>query len=196
MASKIEIFNQALIKVGSDPVVSEQDSKGSRTLAAIYEVKRDAELAAHPWTFAITRAKIPASSTASAFGWARSYPVPAGFLRLVEVGQFWVMYDAGQPARTLFEIEGRAILTDEASPLSIRYVQRIDNPGLFSPLFVEALACRLALEIAEPVASASAADKQALQLAYREALATARRANAIERPPQPAPDTSWWTARA
>lgn len=190
MASQIEICNQALTKIGASRVISiDDDVKQARALKAIYNAKRDAELAAHPWTFAITRAQLPASVTAPAFGWARAFPLPADCLQVVEVGENYVLYVSD--TRALFQIEARSILCDEASPLNIRYVRRETNDGLFAPLFAEALACRLAAEIAEELTQSSSKREQAWK-EHKEAIRLAKRANAIEQPPQPLPDTPWW----
>ena len=189
MASTVQICNQALSKVGAARIIDLlDDTKNARILNAIFDIKRDAELAAHPWTFAIKRAEIPALSTAPAFGWLYSYPLPSDFLRLIEVGNETNLYDTDSGAR--FQVEGGSILCDEASPLQIRYVYRVTNTGLFSALFVEALACRLAAEIAEELTQNSGKRDMAWA-EYKEAIKQARRVNAIEQPPNKQPDLSW-----
>ena len=66
MTSQVAICNQALVKVGASRITAlTDDTKQARALNAIYDVKRDAELAANPWTFATKRESIPASATAS-----------------------------------------------------------------------------------------------------------------------------------
>lgn len=192
MASTIDICNQALVKLGSTRIASlTDDSKQAGALNAVYEVKLRAELAAYPWTFAMDRAEIPASSTAPAFGWAYAYPLPADFLRMVEVGEYYVLY---QPDITLFALEGRNILCDEGSPLRIRYTKYVSNAGLYPALFVEALACRLAAEVAEDLTQ-SLSKREAAEQAYERAIRMARRANAIQLPPQPTPEDTWLLAR-
>lgn len=194
MASEVAICNQALVKVGASRITSlSEDSKQARTLSAIYSIKRDAELAANPWTFAIKRAQIPASSTAPAFGWAYAYPLPSDYLALVEVGEDFTFYDSDSGALFAIETDSNgslAILTDQTSPLNVRYVYRVTNTGLFNSLFVEALACRLAAEVCEELTQ-SASKKEALWLEHRRALREARRLNAIEQPPRKNPPTSW-----
>lgn len=191
MASQVQICNAALTKLGAARITDLlEDSRNARTMAAIYDDKRDAELAAHPWSFAITRASLPALSAAPAFGWARAFPLPADCLKLVEVGEQFMMYADLVPT---FQIEGRSILTDEGSPLRIRYLYRVTNPGLHSPLFNEALACRLAAEAAETITQNSTKRDQAWA-EHKRAIVEARRANAIEQPPQGTPETSWTRA--
>lgn len=194
MTSQVSIANQALIKVGADRIISiDEDSKQAKILKAIWDAKRDAELAAHPWTFAARRTRLAASSTAPAFGFARAFPLPPTCLRLIEVGQWYVMYQ-GVDYGPLFAIEGGAVLCDEAAPLEIRYVSRVDEPANWPALFCEALACRLAAEICEALTQSLGKRQQAWD-EYKAALRAARQANAIEQPPQPTPANSWWLAR-
>lgn len=194
MTSQVAICNQALVKVGASRIITiTDDTKQARALLAIYDIKRDAELAANPWTFAIKRTQIPASSTAPAFGWAYAYPVPTDYLAMVEVGEDFTFYDSDTGA--LFAIEtdsngGIAILTDQGSPLNVRYVSRVINSGLFTALFVESFACRLAAEVCEELTQSSS-KKEALWGEYRRSIREARRMNAIEQPPRKNPTTSW-----
>lgn len=194
MASQVEICNQALTKLGASRITSLLDnSKQAQTLNAIYEVKRDAELAAAPWSFAIERAKLPASSTAPAFEWAYAYPLPADYLAMVQVGDSFVFYSSGngeQDGGPLFAIEGGQVLSNQASPLSIRYVKRVTTAGSYPALFVEALACRLAAEACEALTQNASKRQQAWQ-ERQQALREARRVNAIERPPQVIPPSGW-----
>ena len=191
MASKVEICNNALVKVGADRITSiEDETKQAKTLRTVYDLKRDSELSAHPWTFAIARAAIPASAVTPAFGWQSAFPLPAGYLSMVQVGQFYAMYEPDDYGPR-FELEAGAILCDEASPLQIRYVQRITNDGLFPPLFAEALACRLAVEVSYSLRQ-SAGVKEQLERDYAMAIRQARRQNVIEQPPQRIPGSSWW----
>lgn len=194
MPSQVEIVNNALVKLGAGRITSiDDDSKQAEVARAIWAMKRDAELAAYPWTFAMARAELPALADAPAFGWARAFQLPADFLALVEVGEFWVLYQSDEftPA---FQIEGRTVLTDEASPLRVRYLKQITNAGLFPALFAEALSCRLAAEMAESLTQ-SASKRELAWAEHKQAIREARRRNAIEQPPQPIPESGWIRAR-
>lgn len=187
-SSKTDVFNLALMKVGAARCVSENDAaEGPRAISAMWDAYRDAEMAAHPWTFAKARAALPALSEAPAFGWAAAYQLPSDYLSLIQVGDSFVFYS---DQYATFEIEGQTILANEASPLLIRYVRRLENVGLWSPLFVDVFACRLAAELAEPRTQDLNKRSQAWQ-EYKRAITVARRRNAIEQPPQPLGETSW-----
>jgi hypothetical protein len=190
MASNVDICNLALTKLGAARITSLLDeTKQAKALNAIFDMERDALLSEHPWTFAIKRAEIPASSTAPAFGWLRAYPLPADYLKLVQVGDVWTFYDAGDLGG-LFDVEAGAVLSDEVSPLQIRYVYRVTNAGLFSSTFGIALAARLRSSVAEELTQ-NLSKKNDADEDYRAAIHQAKRANDIERPPQRVPDLSW-----
>ncbi len=190
MSSSVQICNLALTKLGAARITSLQDNtKQARALNAIFEQVRDAELAAHPWSFAIKRAEIPASSTAPAFGWAYAYPLPSDYIKLVQVGDTFAFYDSGDDG-ALFDVEGGAVVTDEGSPLQIRYVYRVTNSGLFPALFDQSFACRLAAEVAEELTQNLSKRQQAWE-ERTQAIREAKRANMIERPPQRVGDLSW-----
>lgn len=192
MASTVEIYNLALTKIGASRITDIGDeAKGAQSLSAVYDITRKSELAIHPWTFAMARVRLPALTATPAFGWASAYQLPSDFLRMVEVGEYYVLY---QQDMKLFEIEGRNILCDESSPLNIRYLADIDNPGLFSAPFVEALACKLAAVVAEDITQ-SPTKREMAEQAYERAIRAARRSNAIQLPPQPTPEDTWTLAR-
>lgn len=190
MSSSVQICNLALTALGAGRITSLSDNtKQARALNAIFDMTRDAELSLHPWSFAIKRAAIPASTTAPAFGWTKAYPLPADALKLVQVGDSFVFYDSGDYGG-LFDVEGGSVLTDQVSPLQIRYVYQVTNAGLFPELFGRALAAKLQYLVAEELTQNVTKKAEALQ-AYEMAIRDAKRANNIERPPQRFGDLSW-----
>lgn len=189
MASQTTICNLALHKVGAARILSIDDgTKSASVLKDIYDSCLDAELSAHPWIFAITRALIPAASTAPPFGFKAAYPLPTGYLKMVEVGQHWAFYRADWGPR--FAIESGAVLTDAVSPLAIRYVRRITAAGDLVAGFVQSFACRLAAECAESLTQ-NLSKRQAAWEEWKQAISLAKRTNDIELPPQRNLPTAW-----
>jgi hypothetical protein len=189
-SSIVSICNQALGKLGAQPIIDIlDDTRNGRAMNRLFDAKRDLEQSLHPWVFALAHAQIPAITQAPAFDWARSFPRPSGCLRIVQLGSCWVLYqdDGMGPG---FELEGDSILTDEASPLNIRYTQRVTNTGLFPAPFVEVLVCRLAFEACKEITGSSEMRDQLWQ-ERAAALAEARRLNAIEKPPGRPVRGSW-----
>jgi hypothetical protein len=162
-----------------------------------YEPVRDAELHRHRWRFSLKRTSIPASATTPDSDYARRFPVPNDFLRLVPGGdlrQMADMSDFRSGSSATYSLEGGAILTDLSAPLSIRYIARITDPAQFNASFAEALAARIAETCCERLTQ-SDSKKQLAWGYYKEAIREAIRANAIEGAPESQADDTWVLAR-
>jgi hypothetical protein len=61
-------------------------------------------------------------------------------------------------------------------------------------MFVEAFACRLAMEMAEDLTQSNS-KRELAQAEYMAALRGAIRASSVEQPPQALPDNSWLLSR-
>lgn len=198
MASKIDIVNRALTKIGDDRIMDIlDDQENAKTINSMYDVVLAAELRARIWNFTIKRASLPALATTPEFGYLYEYQLPVDHLRLIQVGEEYVgmsLSDYVGMTEAEFQVEGRKILTDFASPLKIRYVSLVSDPGLYDALFVEAFACRLALEACERLTQSNTKRQLAAE-EYANAITMALRADAIENPPQTMPDESWIMSR-
>lgn len=193
MASDVEICNRALQKLGAQRIAGlEDNSKNARECNAAYTALRDAELRAHPWNFSITRVQLAAAAEAPAFGRARSFPLPSTFLRILPPypeenlnDRDWQIEDSG---------EVLAVYTNDSAPLNVRYVQQVADANKMDPLFREALATKLALELCEAITQSNS-KKDLLFRDYDTIIKTAKHTNAIENVPQQAADDTWITAR-
>lgn len=184
MSSVVAICNRALQKLGAARIRAlDEDTPNARSCAAAYEIVRDAELRAHPWAFAIARVVLAPVDAAPVFGYGYAYPLPADCLR--------ALHDPDGPE---WRIEGKNLLSDEGPALRLRYIRRAETPTDFDALFVEALACRLAVELAEEITQSNTKKADAAKQ-YRAALAEAQRANAIERAYQIPATDDWLLAR-
>jgi hypothetical protein len=136
MASQTAICNQALIQVGHDTLADVDDStpRGRKLLAA-WPIVLDALLAAHAWGFATRRVALQQSATVPVWGYDYAYQLPSDCLRLLEVYP-----------DSAYQLESGQILSDE-DEMSIKYVCRVTQTGLFSPLFALALADALAVQV-------------------------------------------------
>ncbi len=199
MASEIYIMNRAASKLGADRISDRSDdTKVARELDACFDSVRDAELRAHTWRFSLSRASLTALVTVPGFGYSYEYQLPTDCLRVVQVGDyFWTsLSDYRSTDESPFSVEGRKILTDLPAPLHIRYVRKMADTDAqqFDGLFVEVLACRVAIEICEAV-TGSTGKKDGLAADYKERLMEALQANDLEIPPVPPPDDSWVATR-
>ena len=190
MTSEVSICNRALRVLGVAPIMAlGEDSKAGSWAQETYADLRDALLAEYPWNFAIWRAVLAASNVAPAWGHQFLYPLPADCLRVLAV--------EGEPEARIepYRIEGRAIATDAPAPLRIRYIARVTDPAQFGPLFVDALAARLAAEGAFHFTGSTSREEQ-LRQAYRELAANARRYDAQEGTAEALVANDWLEARA
>ena len=141
MASVVGICNNALIKLGQDTIISlTEDSKAARTCNQLYEDTRDAVFRAHPWNSLIKRVELAQLSTSPAYEFEYEYQLPTDCLRVLSTDK--VEYET-----ELFKIEGRKLLSDDTA-VSILYVAKITDPNEYDTLLREAIAARLAAELA------------------------------------------------
>lgn len=193
MASKVSIANRALAKLGEDRILLlTDDNKAARTLNQMFDDVLDAELRKSRWKFSIARDSLSALVAAPAWGYSYQYPLPSDFIGLVQVNDTYVRSGTSQQA--MWSVEAGHILTNLVAPLKVRYVQRVTNPGLFDPLFVETLACKLAMEACETLTQSETKFTRVAEQ-YKQSLMEARRQDAIENPPDELPQGSWLDSR-
>ena len=189
MASIVEICNRALQKLGAERITSlTQDSENARTINVCFDAVRDAELRAHPWNFAIKRVQLAADSTAPAFTYDNAFTLPSDFLRLLPPDDDYNYNDLD------WQIEGKKILTNDGAPLNVRYIYRVSDPNQYDSLFVEALACRLAVELCEQLTQSNT-KAQIVRDDYVRAIREAKRLNAFENKPAEQQTDTWITCR-
>lgn len=144
--SEVSICNQAITWLGGTTIISLlDDSQEAKLCNANYDAVRDAVLEAHNWTFAIQRFNLAASATPPQFGYAAAYPLPSTALRVIDVNKL----SFEDPTRT-WVVEDGSILTDD-SYCKCRCVVQVTDTAKFSPLFTQALAARLAADLAIPL---------------------------------------------
>lgn len=189
MVSKTEIFNLALQLLGANRIgIDTEPSVGGRACRDCYDILRDGELRKHPWTFAVKRAELAEESAAPDWGRAHAYQLPPDYLRLVEDYPECATLDKD------WIVEGRFIMSDDVSPLRVRYIARITDTSYYDACFVQAVAAKMAEWMCERLTQSNTKKADAKD-SYRTAIIDARKANAFERRSQDSPDGSWITCR-
>lgn len=189
MASKVEIVNRALDKLGASRVVNidTDATKQSRLAARMYDALRKKELSSNFWKFAKKRTTLAPNIVAPEFGWDVAYTLPADFVRL-----YWI--DSSIP----YELEDHdghlSILTNEGGSLEIQYIADITDTSKFDALFVEAFASLLAQEMCEALTQSNNKRQLAIE-EYRSIIKQARYMDAIQEPPIDVDVESWLEAR-
>ena len=141
VSSDVEIVNLALLALGTTPIAAFSDSsKGGLAARTSYDTILEAVLRAHPWNFATKRISIPSATPSPEWGYDQAYDLPEDperCLRVLEVNGEDV--DMGT-----WRVEGRQLVTNLESPLDIRYIWKNTQVTQYDPIFVTALAARLA----------------------------------------------------
>lgn len=162
MASDIEICNIALSRVAhTQPIVSfTEKSKAAELCSVFYATLRELVLADFPWPFAESTVALADVGSPDP-GWAYRYRYPADCLKVRDIIQpGWRRSLASEmqiPFKIGYDGGGRVIHTDQPEA-AVRFTFRVEDSTFFDPLFADALAWRLAMDLALPLSS-----KQELQ---------------------------------
>lgn len=136
--SVVDICNNALIRIGSKTITSLTDGdKVANSCNTIYEQTRDMLLRQHLWNFAIKRVVLASETTAPAFEYTNSFPLPSDFIRAKALEDPYAIY----------KIENGSKLVTNATDVKLIYVARVTDVAKFDPLFVEALILMLAIKL-------------------------------------------------
>ncbi len=198
--SETQIMNDALALISVPSIASpDEESEPARQARSVYPSVVRAQLERYAWTFAKQQIALPQNEEPPVYRWSRAFALPSDFLRLIEVADFWVFgSETGidQNPTPMFDIQGTNILTNFTAPLEITYIRDLtEEPTLWSAVFAEAVTYALAARLAPPLTK----DKEKMKLAhglYKDAIAEARRSNAIQLPPRRRVDGSWIAVRA
>ena len=145
--SEVSICNQALTFLGQKPITSLNDANTTAEwMRNNYPFIRDAVLEERMWTFATARA---ASTTMDRDAWDTAYAHPAP---LNWISVFRIYRNSGISTLTSIDwkFEDGNILCSESNIL-LWGLKRVTDTGKFSPLFVQALAARIAADACIPL---------------------------------------------
>lgn len=153
MASETEICNLALSLLGEEPITSIDDpqNKTEQLMAMQYPLMRDAVLSEADWSFALQRYRLGSPDpVAPVWGYTYKYTLPSEVLRVVFCSDS--TDESLYSPNFKWDIEGGYLVTNN-SPVYIRAITRVTNNSLFSNLFIQALAARLAMEVCLAITS-------------------------------------------
>jgi len=176
MASVVDICNLGLSLLGVQNISSlSEASTEARACQQFYASSRDGLLAGYPWGFA-ERSKILAEITNDKMGsWAHCYEMPGDMLKIRLVrppyGQGVNIYEGARALQSFpHHLSGDKIYSNVGQAVLV-YTGRIDDPALYPPLFVTALANTLASWLAIPLTKSPDIQGRMLQLAQSTTLA-------------------------
>lgn len=195
MATPTDIVNVALRRIGANRISSLENDAHKEAVVArdLYHDARRDVLNTHHWNFAIKRAALTVSATAPAFGWDYAFPLPTDFIRLISAHP--TDNDDAQMAYKLeYQSSDDRVLLTDSSTVYIKYIWDLEDANLFSAVFRDALAFRLARDFAGALSKSSAAAELA-DVGYRKALSRAKSIDGIEDWPERMAEGNWVNAR-
>jgi len=143
MASKIEICNMALLRLGCKPIISFSDNTTeSKTLNIIYDQVAENVMALGPWTSTLFRSDLAQLTDAPEYGYNYMYQLPTypKCIRVLEINE-------DQLGDIDFRIEGDKLLTDETS-VQILYIGFVESTESYDAYLRQAIVERLICELA------------------------------------------------
>jgi len=173
MFTPVGILNIGLSKIGATHVrqIERPSSSLERHCATNWPHWLRSELAKHRWVFAtkqVTLVRTPTDPPREDF--PNSFLIPTSVVRVIRGADC-----------TTWQQEGRLIVAEEEELTIAAIVET--STAEFDPLFVEALACRVAKESAEYITQSNTKKADAQQM-YDMAISDARKYNAFVRGPE------------
>lgn len=175
MASQVSICNQALGWLGANLITSlNDDNREAQLCKTNYPDIRDAVLEEREWTFCVRRISLSPTVIEPVYGYTNQFLLPPQVIRILNlpdtrfgdtddnlIGTGLGGRSEGpdqQPQLGTFRVEsleettatGIVILANVDS-IFLRVIWRVTNIGLYSPMFIQCLAQRIAADLAIPL---------------------------------------------
>lgn len=142
MASKIDICNMALSRLGLQPIQSlSDDTTEARSLNIIYNQVAENVMSMGPWTSCLVRVDLAQVSGTPTYGFNYIYQLPVSpkCLRVLELNE-------DQLGQIVYRIEGDKLLTDQTS-VQILYIGALTNTESYDAYLRQAITERLIVEL-------------------------------------------------
>lgn len=200
MASvEAQVCNIALLRIGQLVQIADlgDNSQFARACLASFEPSRNAVLEARWWSFARQRASLAQLSSVARGPFKYTYSLPADCIapRFIETGAL----TPGEGDDIPFEIEldtdgSRKVLLSNEKTVKLVYTAKVTAIGLWSPMAIDALAMKIAGDLALSVAKKPELGFKFMQawIAYANAAASA---NANQRRSDIPPDSAIISSR-
>jgi len=168
MASKVDICNMALMRIGVSTIIADinEGSQESNVCAQFFDATLDYILRDYPWNFAEVRVTLAQAAGDPPTNWAFKYAYPSDCLAAIAItipGLRTPTASARVPFKVAYEPGvGRVIYTDMGTA-ELVYRARVTDTTMWDPMFVSAFAYLLASEICLPLSVNPAISQQARQ---------------------------------
>lgn len=197
MASVVQICNMALTRIGQSQGINsiDEQSLAAELCSLHYEDTRDAVLREFDWPFAEARVYL-ADIGLPPVNWCYRYRYPTDCIkarRIAILGNENPRADERIPYQIIHADGGRAIITNQPQA-ELVYTARVEDTTYFDPLFVSALAWKLAAELAMGL-QARPENYQAAQQQYLLTLSQAAAVSLAEAQAMPLPESEFISVR-
>lgn len=197
----VGIWNQAISRLGISTEIqtTAEDTAEANACRRFFEQCRDEMLEEYPWPFAKVTVALQLVTTAPTTEWGYAYGYPSNCLSLRrilgaarnETRQTRVPYLLGRHAVT-----GAPLIYTDWPNAVAEYTQAITDTTAFSPLFVQALSYKLAMNIGPRLMAGDPFNLVAkAEQRYRVAMTTTATSDANEEQPEVAPESEFIRAR-
>ena len=170
MASKTQLCNIALVKLGANTLVNidTDQTAESKVCSILFDDIADEVMAEGSWTSTIRRAVLAQTTNTPAFEYTKEYqlPVDPKALKVLSINDT-------APGDTEYAIEGDKLLTNE-NAISIRYIARLTDTETWDIYLQRAFLARFTSELAYNLtgdASTGRAEFERYRLFVQEGLA-------------------------
>ena len=165
MASEVSICNQAIGWLGGNPITSFTDNTVEAQLCGInYPLLRDAVLEEGKWTFATKRIKLLPSAQAPAQGYSHRFEVPSTVMTVIRCTQYADDKEFKQDLD--WRLEEEFILTN-VDELYAKCIVNVTDVKKFTNTFNQALAARIAADLAAPLTESTTKETRMWEKYYR-----------------------------
>ena len=196
--SKIDVCNQALLKVGADTIASLDTSsdldEGTIVEANLCNIFFDQALEEtmriYPWNCCTARTIPVKLAQDPAFGYESAFQLPNDCMRVINV------FDSSDQDTNgvRWVVEGDKVLCDY-DVIYLKYVQKPTSVGILDPLAVRALICNLALKLAIPLQLSDTQAARILAELEQVVLPSARSIDTFENKELLTEESTWITGR-
>ena len=175
--SSVDICNSALYKLGAARINSlSDDTKAAKICNDQYDRLRKEVLRSHPWNFAITWVTLALTvNNPIADEYSAEFLLPADVLRILETD---ITDNVGWEVGN--NVDGNKVIFCSSDSLKIKYIKDLTNTTRFAPDFEEALAFRMAADMAYALVQSQSVQQSMFQY-YNLALARAMSFDAQEK---------------
>lgn len=187
--SSVEICNSALSKIGAARITALSDNTKSAILCNDqYDRLRKEVLRSHPWNFAIAYVSLSATANTPVWdAWEKEFLLPSDVLRVLETD-----LPSNEKWELGYNADGDRVLFCNSTALKIKYIKDITNTTRFDAAFEEALAFRLAADLAYALVNSQSLQQNMFNL-YKAFMATAMSFDGQESGPTEVQADAWTT---